>query len=110
MLPDVLEAGVVGIPNEIDFWHPMALVVKQKGSNVSAEDVIRIVKGILKTNKGSLEFNSQIPTENLSDWKQLRGGVKFVDAIPRTPTRKIKRPQLQELALSLYKKSLNISF
>lgn len=36
--------------------------------------------------------------DNLPDWKHLRGGVKFVDFIPRTPTGKIIRPTLKKLA------------
>lgn len=33
----------------------------------------------------------------VSPWKQLRGGVKFVQGIPKTPSGKILRRKLREL-------------
>lgn len=44
-LPGVLEAGVVGIPNEEYGHHPMALVVKRDGSNVTEDDITTLVEG-----------------------------------------------------------------
>lgn len=45
-LPGVIKAGVVGIPDKIqDMHYPMALVVKENGSNVTEKDVLRIVEG-----------------------------------------------------------------
>jgi len=41
-------------------------------------------------------------SENLSDFKQLRAGICFVEFIPRTMTGKIKRKLLQALAEELY--------
>lgn len=46
-LPGVLDVGVVGIPNENDQYHPMALVVKESSSNITEQEIIDAVKGIL---------------------------------------------------------------
>jgi len=35
---------------------------------------------------------------NVADFKQLRGGVKFMDAIPKSASGKILRKDLRELA------------
>jgi 4-coumarate--CoA ligase len=36
--------------------------------------------------------------KNMADYKQLRGGVVFMDAIPKSPSGKILRKDLRELA------------
>ena len=46
-LPGVLEAGVVGIPHEKDMYHPMALVVKRNGFDITEEEIISLVRGEL---------------------------------------------------------------
>lgn len=75
----ILDAGVVGIPdpqlagNEI----PQAFIVRKPGkSSISEEDVKRYVR------------------ENLASHKQLRGGVRFTDVIPRNLSGKILRRKL----------------
>ena len=35
---------------------------------------------------------------NVADYKQLRGGVVFLDVIPKSPSGKILRKDLRELA------------
>lgn len=40
-----------------------------------------------------------IPLEKLSERKQLRAGVIFVDKIPTTPTGKVKRRELRKSLL-----------
>lgn len=79
-MPGVKEAAIVGIPNEKDTYHPMAIVVKLDGANITAKEIIDGVK------------------ENLSDYKQLRAGVHFIDALPRTANGKVKRQELKKLA------------
>jgi acyl-CoA synthetase (AMP-forming)/AMP-acid ligase II len=76
----VLDAAVIGIPqdgNEL----PRAYVViapPAKGK-VSEEDLKNYVKG------------------QVSAYKQLRGGVVFVDEVPRSPSGKILRRQLRDM-------------
>ncbi|KAJ5850930.1 hypothetical protein N7455_010786 [Penicillium solitum] len=78
----ILDAGVVGIPdpqiagNEI----PRAFVVRKPGKNtINEEDVKRHVHN------------------NLASHKQLRGGVRFTDLIPRNLSGKILRRKLVQL-------------
>lgn len=88
----------------------MALVVKEEGSEITEEDIVKCVNGIITVfrfpnAKTIMTINLLFfifPSENMSEYKQLRGGVCFVDAIPRTATGKIKRLALQELAKTLY--------
>lgn len=42
-------------------------------------------------------------TDNLTDTKQLRGGVIFLNEIPMTVTTKIHRRKLKELVLTMDK-------
>ncbi|XP_076639506.1 luciferin 4-monooxygenase-like [Colletes latitarsis] len=74
--PGVKDAAVVGKPDEMSGEVPMALVVKQPGANVTAKEIIDFTNG------------------NLSPQKWLRGGVKFIEAIPKTPSGKILRREL----------------
>ncbi|XP_072743813.1 luciferin 4-monooxygenase isoform X1 [Anoplolepis gracilipes] len=73
----IKDAAVIGIPNEEAGELPIALVVKQEGANIREEDIIQYVN------------------ERVSNPKRLRGGIKFVDSIPKTPTGKILRRVLR---------------
>ncbi|KAI5636455.1 AMP-binding enzyme domain-containing protein [Phthorimaea operculella] len=55
---------------------PVACVVRRPGYNVTAQEIKDIVR------------------ENLEDWKQLRGGVVFMEELPVTPTTKVDRKKL----------------
>ncbi|XP_076627988.1 luciferin 4-monooxygenase-like [Colletes latitarsis] len=79
----VKDAAVVGKPDETNGEIPMAFVVKQPNSKVTSEEIINY------TNR------------NLSPQKWLRGGVKFVDAIPKTPSGKILRRELLKILSKL---------
>ncbi len=75
--PKVLDAAVIGVHvpgTEV----PRAYVVS--GGDVTEEDIKAFVK------------------QHAADYKQLRGGVVFVDAIPKSPSGKILRKDLRELA------------
>uniref|UniRef100_A0A182N1M3 AMP-dependent synthetase/ligase domain-containing protein n=1 Tax=Anopheles dirus TaxID=7168 RepID=A0A182N1M3_9DIPT len=78
-LPGVLECCVVGLPGEgTDV--PAALVLRAPGLPcVTADQVRRHVDG------------------QVADYKQLRGGVYFIDAMPLTPSGKIVRRKCLEL-------------
>jgi 4-coumarate--CoA ligase len=75
--PKILDAAVIGVEmpgTEV----PRAYVVK--GGDLTEEDVKAFVKG------------------NVADFKQLRGGVVFMDAVPKSASGKILRKDLRELA------------
>lgn len=76
--PAVADAAVIGMPRE-DTEVPRAYVVLAPPAQgkVTEADLMAYVK------------------ENVSDYKQLRGGVIFVDAVPRSPSGKILRKDLR---------------
>lgn len=76
--PGVRDAAVVGLPNEEAGELPFAFVVKQDGANVTAKEIIEYVN------------------QRVSSHKRLRGGVRFVDSIPKTPAGKILRRVLRD--------------
>lgn len=45
-------------------------------------------------------------SDNFSDAKQLRGGVLFVDALPRTSSLKVRRNVVQQWAEEYYAKKI----
>jgi acyl-coenzyme A synthetase/AMP-(fatty) acid ligase len=81
--PGVADAGVTGVPAEADGGEvPRALVVLRDGIQASqalAEEISNYVK------------------DKTPDHKQLRGGLTFVDGIPRHVSGKLLRDQLQAL-------------
>lgn len=77
----ILDAAVIGVPapdgsgNEL----PRAYVVADK-SKMDEEAIKKFVK------------------DHMASHKQLRGGVIYLDAIPKSPSGKILRRELRELA------------
>jgi 4-coumarate--CoA ligase len=84
--PNIKDAGVIGIPDEESGELPFAFVVKQPNAQLTESEVRDFVE------------------KNASKIKWLRGGVKFVDEIPKNPTGKILRRQLKELYKSMIAK------
>lgn len=77
----ILDAAVIGIPdpnlpgNEI----PRAFVVRKGGQHpITVEEINRLVN------------------DQLSAHKRLRGGVEFIDQVPRNPSGKILRRALRD--------------
>jgi 4-coumarate--CoA ligase len=77
---DIQEAAIVGIPIEGGSEVPRAYVVPRGTGILSENDVKQFVKG------------------KLADYKQLRGGVRFVDELPKNAVGKILRRQLRDKA------------
>jgi len=71
--PGIQDAAVVGLPDETAGELPKAFVVKKPGYEVSGEDIQEFVK------------------ERVTHTKWLRGGVQFVEEIPKNPSGKILR-------------------
>ncbi|CRL01456.1 CLUMA_CG014231, isoform A [Clunio marinus] len=77
--PKIKDVGVIGIPDEESGELPFAFVVKQPGETLTEQEVIDFV------------------AENASKAKWLRGGAKFIDAIPKNPSGKILRREMREI-------------
>lgn len=77
--PKVKDCGVIGIPDEKAGELPFAFVVKQPGVKLTDKEIIQFV------------------ADNTSKVKWLRGGVKFIDEIPRNQTGKILRRKMREI-------------
>ncbi|EFX65709.1 hypothetical protein DAPPUDRAFT_303557 [Daphnia pulex] len=80
---EVADAAVIGIPDEFAGELPRAYVVKRPGSTVSESDIVRFVE------------------EQVAPFKRLRGGVIFIDAIPKLLSGKILRRELRALSSKL---------
>ncbi|KAF2399334.1 acetyl-CoA synthetase-like protein [Trichodelitschia bisporula] len=87
--PEIMEAAVVGIPDPSEEQGdgpassevPRAYVVKRPGSNLKAEDVKEFVLA------------------RLAPYKQLRGGVVFMDELPKNALGKLLRRDLRDKAV-----------
>ncbi|XP_017015886.1 luciferin 4-monooxygenase [Drosophila takahashii] len=75
----IKDAAVIGKPDEEAGELPMAFVVKQANVQLTESDVIQFVN------------------DNASPAKRLRGGVIFVDEIPKNPSGKILRRILRDM-------------
>ncbi|XP_046737156.1 4-coumarate--CoA ligase 1-like [Diprion similis] len=85
--PGVKEVAVIGLPHPLDDEHPVAFVVRAE-SSVTDEKV---------TEQQLIDL---VATE-MGDFSQLRGGVKFVDSLPKTESYKTLRRYLRDLATSM---------
>lgn len=75
---DLLDAAVVGISHPKYGEVPKAFVIRKSESQVTEKDIQAFVaKQVIK-------------------YKQLRGGVQFVDSIPKTSTGKILRREIRQ--------------
>jgi 4-coumarate--CoA ligase len=77
--PDIADCAVIPFPDERAGELPRAYVVKKGGVDVSEEDVQKFVE------------------ERAAPYKALKGGVIFVDAIPKTASGKILRRVVIEM-------------
>ncbi|XP_053667168.1 uncharacterized protein LOC128716273 [Anopheles marshallii] len=76
----VKQVCVIGIPSPDGSTDlPMAVVERTPGSALQAEDIVRHVDGLV------------------TDFKRLRGGVRFVDGFPMTPSGKIVRRTVKKM-------------
>ncbi|KAI8140539.1 hypothetical protein BJV82DRAFT_671614 [Fennellomyces sp. T-0311] len=83
-LPDVLDCCVIGVYNSEEATeYPRAYVVPSP--YVTADEAL--VKKI-----------SNHVAKNVTGYKRLRGGVRFIEQIPKSPSGKILRRRIRELA------------
>ncbi|XP_071079909.1 uncharacterized protein [Haliotis cracherodii] len=76
--PGVQDVGVIGVPKEGVGELPRAYVVKKPDSSVSKEEIAKFVE------------------DNMASYKSLRGGVEFIEEIPKSPSGKILRRVLKD--------------
>ncbi|KAK2149251.1 hypothetical protein LSH36_459g02007 [Paralvinella palmiformis] len=77
-LPGVDSVVVVGVPDEEYQELAKAFVIKQPGSSLTEDDVIKVVQ------------------ESLERKRWLHGGVEFVETLPKTPSGKVLRRLVKE--------------
>nr|WOX60592.1 luciferin 4-monooxygenase [Pteroptyx tener] len=77
--PSIMDAGVTGIPDEYAGELPAACVVLKPGHNITEKSLVNYV------------------SSRVSSVKKLRGGVRFVDEIPKGSTGKIDTRALKEI-------------
>ncbi|ERL94409.1 hypothetical protein D910_11687, partial [Dendroctonus ponderosae] len=75
--PDVVEAGVIGVPHPTDGEVPRAVVVLKSGKDADLEAIKSFVDG------------------KVAGFKQLKGGVVVADSIPKNASGKILRRELK---------------
>lgn len=81
--PAVKQVVVIGIPDEEDGDHPMAIVVLyDDAADISDKEIENFVE------------------ERVDERQKLRAGVKFTNVIPLTATGKIKRKLIRDMVLS----------
>ncbi|ESN97365.1 hypothetical protein HELRODRAFT_85456, partial [Helobdella robusta] len=78
--PLVADSAVIGVPDDQLGEKPRAYVVLKKDGSVREEELVRFV------------------AEKVAPFKQLKGGVQFVDQIPKSPTGKLLKKVLREAA------------
>jgi 4-coumarate--CoA ligase len=78
-LADIADVAVTGIADEVAGEIPKAFVVLKPNSKLTQQDILDYVKG------------------KVVKYKQLKGGVKFLKAIPRNPSGKIMRKELDKI-------------
>nr|QGJ83190.1 luciferase [Rhagophthalmus giganteus] len=77
--PSIKDAGVTGIPDEAAGELPAACIVLEEGHSLSELEVIDYI------------------AERVSPTKRIRGGVVFVDDIPKGATGKLIRSELRRM-------------
>lgn len=75
--PDILDAAIVGVKHDKNGEAPRAFVIKQPESQITEEDIKHFV------------------SEKVVEYKQLEGGVQFLDVIPKNATGKIMRREIK---------------
>lgn len=102
--PEVAESAVIGVPDEEAGELAKAFVVKRPGSTLTESDLIKFVNGIysrcLQDNESILTFISY-SADQVASYKKLRGGVVFIDVIPKLLSGKILRRELRALSSKL---------
>ena len=98
--PDVEDVGVIGLPDEVDGELPMAFVVLRLNTLVTAEELVNYTNGMFVKKKKLLPMNITLMKfilERVIEEEKLRGGIRFIEEIPRNELGKIMRQTLKKL-------------
>lgn len=87
-ISDVLAVSIVGISDPLYGDLPAAAVVKKAEGALTEQEVTDFVAQQVSVNK------------------QIRGGVYFLDSLPRTPSGKVQAKVVREMLTKLYKQKL----
>ncbi|XP_046593177.1 4-coumarate--CoA ligase 1-like [Neodiprion lecontei] len=85
--PGVMEVAVVGQPHLDDVEHPIAFVVRVTGSDIREEITETEIVDLVAA--------------RMPDHYRLRGGVTFLEDIPKTSTGKFQRRKLRDLVRAM---------
>ncbi|XP_017786046.1 PREDICTED: luciferin 4-monooxygenase-like [Nicrophorus vespilloides] len=77
----VAAVAVIGVPHEVDGDHPMAVIIPKPNTRPTEKEIIKYLD------------------ERIDDMYRLRGGVKFVETLPYTPSGKVKKNVLKKMLL-----------
>lgn len=80
--PAVNDCVVIGVAADREGEVPKAFVVKTPGVNGADGDIIESIMKHVADHK--------------SDYKRLRGGVEFIDVVPKNPSGKILRRLIRD--------------
>lgn len=71
--PSIIDCAVIGLkaPPNSDAERPRAYVVRREGTSITEDEVHALIR------------------ERLAKYKQLTGGIKFLDEIPKSPSGKV---------------------
>lgn len=80
--PSIVDCAVIGLrpPPNSDAELPRAYIVRREGTSITEQEVKSLIK------------------ERLASYKQLTGGVKFLDEIPKSASGKILKRVLRDEA------------
>lgn len=65
---------------------------------------LQVIDPLIMFTDNDLSKKNPFLIDTFSPWKHLRGGVYFVDTIPTTPSGKIARRLVKQMAIELYEK------
>lgn len=100
----VADAAVIGLPDEDAGELPLAFVVKKPGAKVTEKELEKFIAGSFYKIILSIFFFAFVLLDQVSPPKRIRGGVVFVDSIPRNPSGKILRRHLKQTAIKMKSK------
>ncbi|TFK36899.1 amp dependent CoA ligase [Crucibulum laeve] len=95
--PDVADACVVGVPDDYSGEVPLAFIVPTPSA------LNHIIRNATEANTLKRSIAKHVSEVKIS-YKWLKGGVEFVDAIPKNPSGKILRRILRDRAREMVKK------
>lgn len=111
-VPSIKEVCVVGVELAIDAYLPAAVIIKDSNSQLNQRDVFNVVAGESSYHSMTTIFmiffliafiSVFVFTENFANGLRLRGGVYFVDSLPKTHTGKLIRKKITEMTEKLFK-------